>query len=167
MALFFAAVTSLAWRQRSPLQWLASGLRPTTPRIAPPVSLRQVHHIASDHALANARASHTTSPAIGLCSRVFGSLKLPGAGEGCCRRIHTEHTATSTSIQASASPRPSRFGRAVDRYCPPFASFRGCGSSWTAERLYFGHSLIAVYIMNDITQGSRRVTVAQAGRLQP
>ena len=126
--------------------------------------------------------SPTLGPAtqtIQLSGCVPEFLGLPGAGgytrpgmEGW-RVLSTDadDTATSTSIQASASPRPSRFGRPVDSLLPALRpSFRGCGSSWTAERLYFGHSLIAVYIMGDITsrlqlaclgegrRGSARVT---------
>ncbi len=50
-------------------------------------------------------------------------LRLPGAGGGIRQgggllSTGTEDTATSASIQASTSPRPSRFGRPVDRLLP-------------------------------------------------
>ena len=164
VACFLAAITSLAWRQRPATLTVrhSSGLHPTPPRISPPACLlRQVisHRIglSKHHVLANARASHTNHPALGLCSGIFGIAGrggihqtrdggVEGAVDGC--RRHSNINIDSSKRLAQAQPLRASRRQLIAR---PSPSFPGRGSSWTAERLYFGHSLIAVYIMGDIT----------------
>ena len=151
-------------------------LRESAPQLA--CCAKSSHRIglSKHHVLANARASHTNHPALGLCSGIFGIAGrggihqtrgggVEGAVDGC--RRHSNINIDSSKRLAQAQPLRASRRQLIAR---PSPSFRGRRSSWTAERLYFGHSLIAVYIMDDITsrlqlaclgegrRGSARVT---------